>query len=283
MNFFLILITFACLYSVAGLSCAYLYRRLRLVSVGQAALLGTGAYTYAILQTQGEPFAINVFVTVCFSAIFGAVIVGMSERSVGEDYALLTFAIQMMWSGVIANWTQFTRGPLGISGLGAGLLLGSLDPLYLYSGLSVIAAGTALWLAQRHENGAFSGNAAVVARSSELASTIGVRPMWIRFQVGAVSGVLAGVAGLLLALFVTYVAPSSFGIDVGVTILAISFFALRGSLAKILLGSCLLVLVPELARFAGLQSSRSGYLQLLLAGGAVCLFARPSLRGYVES
>ena len=283
MNYVLILVTFACLYSVAGLSCAHLYRRLRLVSVGQAAVLGTGAYTFAILQTHGLPIAISVLVTILAAVVFGAVIAGLSERAVGEDYALLTFAIQMMWSGVVANWTGFTRGPMGISGLGAGLSLGSVDPLYLYTALSAVVAVGIFWLVQRQETGPFSRSTAVVARSSELASTIGVHPLWSRFQVGAVSGALAGAAGLLLTLFVTYVAPSSFGIDVGVTILAISFFALKGNLGKIFLGTSVLVLVPQLARFAGLQSSRAGYLQMLLAGGAVCLIARPSLRDHLGS
>lgn len=283
MNFILTLVTFACLFSIAGLSCVYVYRRLRLVSVGHAALLGTGAYTFAILQTHGFATAINVLLTILSAVIFGAVIVGLSERAIGEDYALLTFAIQMMWSGVVANWTGVTRGPMGISGLGAGLSLGTVDPLYLYTALSVVITAGIFWLVQGNETGPFPRGTAVVARSSELASTIGMFPLWSRFQVGAISGALAGVSGLLLTLLVTYVAPSSYGIDIGVTILAISFFALKGNLGRIFLGTGLLVLVPQLARFAGLQNSRAGYLQMLLAGAAICLVARPSLRGHLGS
>jgi len=283
MNFSLILLTSTCLFATAGLSCAYLYRRLGLVSVGHGAMLGTGAYTYAILASHGFPFAINVLVTLVSTCVFAAGITCLSERAVGEDYALLTFAIQLMWSGIIANWTALTRGPMGISGLGTGPSFRAFEPLYLWAPLSAILAAASFWAVHRQELGWFPRNTAVVARSSELASTIGLSPLLSRFQVGVVSGALAAGAALLLTLFQTYVSPSSYGIEVGVTILAIGFFALRGNLGRILLGSVLLVLVPQLARFAGLQSSRAGYLQMLIAGAVVCLMAKPSLGRHLEN
>jgi len=58
---------------------------------------------------------------------------------------------------------------------------------------------------------------------------------------------------------------------------------LRGNLGRILLGSVLLVLVPQLARFAGLENSRAGYLQLLIAGAVVCLMAKPALGPHLEN
>lgn len=277
MNFSLILLTSTCLFATAGLSCAYLYRRLRLVSVGHGAMLGTGAYTYAILTTHGFPFAINLLLTLISTCIFAAAVTCLSERTVGEDFALLTFAIQMIWSGIVANWTAVTRGPMGISGLGTGPSFRNFEPLYLWAPLSAILVAAAFWAVHRQELGSFPHNTAVVARSSELASTIGLSPLLSRFQVGVASGTLAAGAALLLTLFQTYVSPPSYGIEIGVTILAIGFFALRGSLGRILLGSVLLVLVPQLARFAGLENSRAGYLQLLLAGAVVCLIAKPAL------
>jgi branched-chain amino acid transport system permease protein len=278
MNFILTAFVFGCLYSLVGLSGAYIYRRLRLVSVAQAAVLGTSAYVFAIHETRGGLTYLSAILAVVAAAAVGSILVGLSERVVGEDYALLTFAVQMMWSGIVSNWTGLTRGPLGISGLGDRLSLGSINPLYGYAVSSAILASGTFWLARRQEVSLFSNGAAVVARSSELASTVGIPPLFVRLQVGAASGAVAGVAGVFLALFVSFVDPSSYSIETAVVILAISFFGLTGNLGKILLGSALLVLVPEMARFAGMAGARAGYLQLLLAGTAICVGSGAFLR-----
>jgi len=277
MNFVLTILTFVFLYFLAGLAGAYTFRRLDAISVAQAAVLGTSAYAFAILQMRGLPTYLSVIGAILTAALVGGMAVGLSERTIGEDYALLTFALQMIWSGIVSNWTNVTRGPLGISGVGLQIRFGSTAPAFVYAAASAILALGILWIAHRGESSLFASGAAVVARSSELASTVGLRPLATRFQVGVASGVVAGLAGLLFALFVTLVHPSLFGIDVSVVILAISFFGLTGKLVKILLGSALLILVPELARFAGLPGARAGYLQLLMAGftvsvGAVVFF-----------
>ncbi len=277
MNFILTVFVYVCLYFLSGLSGAYLYRRLQLISVAQGAVLGTSAYAFAIHETRGGTGHLDTVLAVVAAVAVGSVLVGLSERVVGEDYALLTFALQMMWSGIVSNWTELTHGPLGISGLGAGLWL-AINPIYGYALISGVLAGGILWIMQRREPSVFSGATAVVARSSELASTVGIPPLLIRLQVGAVSGAVAGIAGLLLALFVTFVHPSSYGIDTSVVILAIGFFGLTGNLGKILLGSALLVVVPELARFVGMAGARAGYLQLFLAGAAICVGAGGFLR-----
>lgn len=278
MSFVLTALTLFFLYFLAGLAGTYTYRRLGLISVAQGAVLGTAAYAFALLEANEVPVYLAAFAAVVGAACVGAVAVGLSERVVGEDYALLTFALQMMWSGVVSNWTALTRGPLGIAGVGVQISLGSAASRYVYAAASAIGAIGILWIAHRQEKSLFSNGAAVVARSSELASTVGLKPLATRVQVGLASGAVAGSAGLLFALFVTFVHPSSFGIDLSVLILAISFFGLTGSLGKVLLGTAFLVLVPELARFAGMPGARAGYLQLLLAGIAVCMGAVVFLR-----
>ena len=86
-----------------------------LVSLGQAAFMGLGAYTVAILQTRyGTPFLFNLLAGGVV-AMLGGMVVGIpSLRVKGLYLAIVTIAASFIAHFLFANF-DFTGGTAGIS------------------------------------------------------------------------------------------------------------------------------------------------------------------------
>ena len=86
-----------------------------LVSLGQAAFMGLGAYTVAILQAKvGSPFLLNILAGGCV-AMLGGIVVGVpSLRVKGLYLAIATIAASFIAHFLFAN-LKFTGGTGGLS------------------------------------------------------------------------------------------------------------------------------------------------------------------------
>ena len=86
-----------------------------LVSLGQAAFMGLGAYTVAILQARwGTPFLLNIFAG-GLVAMVGGIVVGIpSLRVKGLYLAIATIAASFIAHFLFAN-LKFTGGTTGLS------------------------------------------------------------------------------------------------------------------------------------------------------------------------
>ena len=86
-----------------------------LVSLGQAAFMGLGAYTVAVLETKvGTPFVLNLLAA-GFVAMLGGIVVGIpSLRVKGLYLAIATIAASFIAHFIFANW-KFTGGTGGLS------------------------------------------------------------------------------------------------------------------------------------------------------------------------
>ena len=86
-----------------------------LVSLGQAAFMGLGAYTVAVLETKvGTPFILNLLAG-GLVAMLGGIVVGIpSLRVKGLYLAIATIAASFITHFIFANW-KFTGGTGGLS------------------------------------------------------------------------------------------------------------------------------------------------------------------------
>ena len=214
------------------------------LSLGQAAFMGLGAYSGAILTTRfGVPFALVLPLSAVVPVAFALVIGVPTLRLAGVYLAIATIGLGEVLRALYLN-TDYLGGALGLSGIperaGYATIFGTLF-------LAVVV----LWLVGRSR----IGRAMEAMREDETAAQVmGVDVR--RYRMGALvaSAVLAGLAGCLSAHVSSFIGPNEYGFDTAVTILSFALLGGIGTPAAPVLGAVVLTLLPELLR--GVPSAR---------------------------
>ena len=194
-------------------------------SFGHGAFYGIGTYTTAVLATRYQiPFVWTLLAAGLMAALLGVVIgvvVFRVRRLRGELFALLTLSVTYVVATIILN-TPIDGGP--------GVFLSGVSPPKLYpnagSTIYVFGVGIAFaslataWVVQysRLGRGLFA-----IHEDEDVAEVLGVPTFRFKLAALALSSFLAGVAGGIHALFVTYVTVSeTFAITVPVFVILMS-------------------------------------------------------------
>jgi branched-chain amino acid transport system permease protein len=182
-----------------------------LVSLGQAAFMGLGAYTVAVLELRaGTPVLLNL-VAGGVVAMAGGIVVGIpSLRVKGLYLAIATIAASFITHFLFANWTSVTGGTAGLSVPPARLFGVALDTSFRIYWLIVpitllMVAGAANLFRTR------IGRAFIAIRDRDIsAEVLGIPLLRYKLLSFALSSFYAGVAGGLWAYFFRVVTPESF-------------------------------------------------------------------------
>jgi len=279
MSFAANIIVAVTLFFACGTGSAFLQKRLNLTSIAHGAVFGTGAYVYAVAATASGSALMGALAAFVASGLTGSAVVLAAERVVGDDYALTSFAFQVVWLGLIANIRPIIGGVLGIPNIPS--LIGNTkqgNPVLYFAAIGVVFAIFVTLILRKIARSAFALSAAVVARSSELADTLGISSFATRAQVGIAYGVIVGLSGAVFGSFLTYIDPTLFSTDTSITILAIGFFGVVGGIRGTSLGAIIIVGIPELMRFLGSSMAQAGFAQMAFSGIALAAVAVWSLR-----
>jgi branched-chain amino acid transport system permease protein len=119
-----------------------------LLSFGQAAYFGGGAYAAALLALRaGVPFPLNVLAAGVIAAAMAVPLMGLAIRRRGIYFAMITLAFAEMVFYIINEWRSLTGGENGVQGvprvLPGGVSIAS--PLvYYYAALPLAVLGLLL-------------------------------------------------------------------------------------------------------------------------------------------
>ena len=225
----------------------YVVLALGQLSLGQAAFMGLGAYSGALMTTQLHwPFWLVLPASCVIPVIFALIIGVPTLRLAGVYLAIATIGLGEVLRAVYLNIDTLLGfdlfgGALGISGIP------SRATAWQIYGFLIIAI-VALWLIARSR----IGRAMEAMREDETAASVMGIPL-LRYKMGALiaSAALAGLAGSLAAHTSSFIGPNEYGFTSAVTIL--SFALLGGIYAPIspVVGSFILTLLPELFRSVG--------------------------------
>lgn len=259
------------IYAILGLSLNLVVGYTGLLASGHAAFYGIGAYCSAILMTS---FGVNFFVALAIAvAVTGAValLIGIVlSRFSGDYYVLVSLGFNVIAYSVLVNWQSVTRGPLGIAGIGRPSLFG-VD-FFPNSAFAVVALLFFLicYLASAFISRSSMGRVLKAIREDDTAIQVfGYDTFYYKLAVFIVSAGMAAAAGALFASYITFIDPSSFTVMESVFILAIIIFGGLANLRGSVLGALILVLLPELLRFAGFPPSVAAQMRQAVYG--LCL------------
>ncbi len=177
-----------------------------LLSFGQAAFFGVGAYSLALLMKKaGFSFAAAFLLSLPITAAVAGVIGYFCARVTEWFFSVLTLAFGQLLFVVASKWYTVTAGDDGIQSVFPPPALGS-SLRYYYFSLAVVAVATlALWWIVHTPFGYTLQSIRENPRRSE---AIGINVRWYRWMAFVVSGIFAGLAGCLFTAFNWAVAPT---------------------------------------------------------------------------
>ncbi|MBZ0129568.1 MAG: branched-chain amino acid ABC transporter permease [Rhodobacteraceae bacterium] len=238
-------LSFVGIYAIAGLGAMLLVGYTGQVSLGQAAFLAIGAYTEAILQKAGVPFAASLVLAGVMAGLTGAILSLSTARLAGIYLAIATLAFAFIVEEVLTRWESLTNGSLGILvkriQVGGFTFDAEWKFYYLSTGLLVLV----LWLMINLLRSR-TGRALTAMRDSEIsAQSLGIHLARYKAIVLALSGALTGVAGALYAHRIQFITPDQFTIMASVELLVLVVVGGLGSLHGAVFGAVFIVMLPQ--------------------------------------
>lgn len=208
------------------------------LSLGQAAFMGLGAYSSALMTLKlGLPFGVVLPLSVIAPVLFALAVGGPTLQLSGVYLAIATIGLGEVLRAVYLNVDLF-GGALGLSGIP------DRAQTWMIYGLLALAV-LALWLVGRSR----IGRAMETMREDETAAAvIGVPVARYKMGVLVASAGLAGLAGCLSAHVSSFIGPNEYGFEPAVTILSYALLGGIGNPLAPVLGAWVLTLLPELLR-----------------------------------
>lgn len=241
-----------------------------LVSLGQAAFMGIGAYTVAILQIRfGTPFLLNLLGGGGVAMLVGLLVGLPSLRVKGLYLAIATIAAGVIAHFIFSHFSSLTGGGGGLNVPPAKLFGIELDNSFkLYWVIVPIAVLMLLGSANLFRTRI--GRAFIAIRDRDIsAEVLGISLLHYKLLSFAISSFYAGVAGGLFAYFFRAVTPESFPLLMSIFFLAAVIVGGMGSLLGSILGAVFMTLVPELLKLI------VGWLPVAAFGGNAALILSP--------
>jgi branched-chain amino acid transport system permease protein len=233
--------------STAGLNVLTGYTGL--VSMGQAAFMGLGGYTVAILQIRfGTPMLLNLLAGGVVALLAGVLVGLPSLRVKGLYLAIATIAAGVLAHFIFSHYTSLTGGTTGLTLPPAQIFGLELDDSFkLYWVIVPITALMLLGVANLFRTRI--GRAFIAIRDRDIsAEVLGIPLLPYKLLSFAISSFYAGVAGGLFAYFFRAVTPESFPLLMSIFFLASVIVGGMGSVLGSILGAVFMTLVPEVLK-----------------------------------
>lgn len=241
------------IFALLGIGLNILIGYTGLISFGQAAFYGIGAYTTALLNVHFHlPFLVLLPISILVTSFFGLLLAIPALKVRGSYLALITIGFGEVIRMVLVNWIDFTRGPAGIVGIEYPVIFGiEFNTLtkYYYLILFFLIIGLAyekLIISTR------TGRAFIAIREDDkVAELTGINIVTYKIRSFVISAVYAAVAGTLYAMMVQYISPDTFMLTDSQNMLWVVLIGGMGTIYGPVVGATVVTLLPEALRVFG--------------------------------
>jgi branched-chain amino acid transport system permease protein len=221
-----------------------------LLNLGFVAFYAIGAYAYALLNTKyGLGFWPALPFSLLLTTISGFILAIPALRLRGDYLAIVTLGFGEIVRLILNNWDSLTKGPNGISGIAPPFIMSiSLGKISSYYYLVLFFVMLTVFITKRVYSSKI-GRAWIAIREDEIAaSVIGINTTLYKLYAFAFGAFWAGLAGASFAAKMQFVSPESFTFMESVLILCMVILGGLGSITGVIIGSFILVLLPEVLR-----------------------------------
>ncbi|HRX26294.1 MAG TPA: branched-chain amino acid ABC transporter permease [Aminivibrio sp.] len=208
-------------------------------TLGHAGYMAIGAYTAAIMTVR---FGIHWLPAILAGGVIAMVLaylIGVPTlRLMGDYYAIASIGLGESIRLILENWQSFTRGARGYPGID------NYTNLSVAAAFFVVMALLMFFLIRSNFGRAFKA-----CRDDYVAaSLLGFNTARYRVLSLSISAFYCGVAGALMAGFLTFIQPVMFDLNKSTELTAVVVFGGLGSLSGSLIGTAVITLVTELFR-----------------------------------
>ena len=219
----------------------------RLVSLGQAAFLGIGAFSAGLLEKQyGVPFVLAILAAAIIGAVVGIVVATLSLKLrvlyVAVTTLVLHFAVVTFFSFVQAIFLDTSGIILSIPSLWFFELTTPLRWYYF-----LLAITTAVVLGALNILRSFIGRRWIAVGEHDVAAELlGISVTGAKISVFATTSAVIAAAGALSAYYVGTVSFESYNFNLAITYIAMIIVGGVGRVLGSILGAILITLLPYL-------------------------------------
>jgi branched-chain amino acid transport system permease protein len=266
------------IYATVAVSSDLLIGVAGVVSLAQASVFAMGAYAAAVLLSGAAPFPVAALAAMLAGILLAGCYGVLGARLRADDAVIGSVALQMIVFSLFNNSLAITGGPFGIPGVPQVQLFGyRVANGWPMAMLCWSVTALAWWVCHRVATAPL-GRVLRAMREDELfATSLGKHPMYAKTMAGAVCGAFSGLAGALFASFAGFVDPTSFTLAESIFILSMVIVGGAGRLWGAIVGAALVIVAPELLRFADLPATGIGNIRRMLYGALLVgiLIVRP--------
>jgi branched-chain amino acid transport system permease protein len=243
------ILSLAMIFAIAALALQLLLGFAGLLSIGQAAFLGIGAYTSAIVTTTYKaPFELGFVAAGLVAGVASLTLVPIT-RLRGVYLAVATLGFTIIVHLVLLNEEWLTGGSFGMlsipwPSLGPWSLKGE-TPTYLLCLAVLVATFVVL---HRLVPSRFGRALQAIMLDEDAARASGINVTYYKSQAFVVAAVITGFAGSLFAHHSQYLNPNDFTFWKSIEILLMVAVGGIGSFAGAVTGAFVVTLLPEYLR-----------------------------------
>ncbi len=220
------LLTLGLAYGLFAFGLDLAWGRAGVVSIGNAAFFGLGAYGLAIANERGVPMAVGALAGIVCAVVLAAVVgfIGLSERAVPSTMAMLTLALTLGVAQIATSWLSVTNGTNGLLVPFVGVVEG-------YYTTALVAVGTVavVWFAVLR--GRVGRHFLAVRVNEQRAAHLGIDPRRTRLVAFILSAAVSALAGAIAAPQIGLVSPGTAGIVLSAEVLVWLAVGGRGTIA----------------------------------------------------
>ena len=216
------------------------------LQLGQVFMFAAGAYVSMIIAVHGyNEVVVLMLIGGAVAVLVGIVVALSAMRLGGWSLAMASFFLVVTIPDVTSIFTQYTGGLNGLTGIPYPVLFG--HPLGNVGMYEVSVVALIVWLAA-YRNLVTSRYGVVfrtLRESPVLTRSLGYSTVRLKTVVYALGAFPAGVAGCLFGYLSLIVQPDSFGLTLGIGLVAASVLGGTESVYGVVIGAAILQLAPE--------------------------------------
>jgi branched-chain amino acid transport system permease protein len=226
------------IYGMAALSVDLLLGYTGLITFGQAAMFGVGAYAAGMLTVYGlTDGLVNWPLAILISMVFALAIGSLSIRTRGFQFIMVTLAFAQMvyyFAQSLRQWGGDDGFSLPQRNLLAGFPLADHTHFYY---VVLILLVLVVWLSSRLVKSEFGAVIVGIRDNERRVAAIGFQPYPYKLVVFVIAGGIAGLAGVLMANHAKFVSPSLLNWQLSGDLLAMVILGSANSLVGPILGA----------------------------------------------
>jgi branched-chain amino acid transport system permease protein len=221
------------------------------ISFAQAGFWGVGAYITAILTVKLQVAPLLAMLASVLGTGLIALVLGLALfRLHGHYFGFSTIGVVMILNGLFQNWKPVTGGADGIAGIpsfgiGPWEFGSEVNNFHLIM-VFVIVVSIVTYFVQRSS----LGRSFMAIRDNEIAAKcMGVNSYRTKNVAFSLAAMYCGVAGSLFAFLTSYISATTFTFPQSALYLVMLMLGGYNTLAGPIVGTTLLMLLPEWVRF----------------------------------